>query len=232
MEKKSKFYLKELPTTERPRERLISKGAKSLTDYELLAIILRTGSSDLSVLELSKYVLINEGNLSSFNDITIEELKKYKGISTAKAVEVIAAIEFGQRVFKYHEQKTRIKNSKDIFEYAHIDMENLKNEVVRVICLNIKGEIITSKEIQSGGNDRVVLDYIELYKLCIKNSCKHFALIHNHPSGDPAPSINDKEITKYVYSNAQTLGITLIDHVIIGKGKYYSFMENKIYVHE
>ena len=222
-----KFYLKELPDTERPRERLLRKGAKSLTDYELLAIILRTGSSELSVLELSKYILINEGNIGSFNDITIEELKKYKGINVAKAVEILASVEFGKRVFQYQSEKIKIHSCKDIFDYVHIDMENLKVEVCKVVFLNVKGEVIISKEFQIGGSDHVTVDYHEIIKCAIKNSCKHIAIVHNHPSGDPNPSFHDRDFTKFIYSKLNDLGISVVDHVIIGKNSYYSFMNNK-----
>lgn len=227
---KRKYYLKELPNTERPRERLLSKGAKSLTDYELLAIILRTGSNELSVLELSKSILINEGNIGSFNDMTIEELKKYKGINVAKAVEVLASVEFGKRVFEYQYKKTKIETSKDIYDYVRFDMENLKVEVFKAVFLNVKGEVIASNEFQTGGNDNITVDYMEIMKQAIKNSCKNLAIVHNHPSGDPHPSYHDKEFTKFMYSKLSVFGIKLIDHVIVGKNKYYSFMENRVIV--
>lgn len=221
------YTLHDMPVNNRPRERLIKKGADSLTDYELLAIILRTGSKESSVLELAKEMIITQGNIGYFNNISIEELKKYKGVKTAKAVEVLAAIEFGKRVCQFKQLKKTIENAADIFNYLRYDMANLDTEQVRVVYLNKRSEIIDIKIIALGTFDSTSIDFRQVIKWAIKLSCYSIIICHNHPSGNSEPSLQDKIITNELIALSHKMGVEFIDHIIIGKDNYYSFKENK-----
>ena len=225
--RKSLYTLKEMPANIRPRERLLSLGSNVLSDYELLAIILRTGSKDLSFLDLAKELIISMENLGEFNNITPEELTKFPGISSAKACEIIASIEFGKRVMSYKEKRFKVTCAKDIYEFVRYDMENLPTEEFRVLCLNMKSEVTSQVNFNSGNNHKIYVDYHDIIRWALKHASSHIVVCHNHPSGDPTPSKEDGLFTRTLIDKANSLSISVVDHIIIGKNRYYSFLENK-----
>lgn len=219
--------LNDLPLETLPRERLLKYGAYVLADYELLAIILRTGTKDIPVIDLSKNLLCSLHSLNALNDVTIEELKSIKGIKEAKAIEILAAIELGKRVFSSKRTCGRVNSSLELYEYLRGEMENLTYEETRCAYLNGKGGIIEIKKLGTGNADSTFADYREIVKWALKLSSYYIILVHNHPSGSCEPSYNDRKFTSELKAFSSKMGISLIDHIIIGKNKYYSFNEDK-----
>lgn len=216
-----------LPKDSMPRERLNKLGPEALSDYELLAIILRTGTKDKNVLDLAKDMLANYQGLHYLNNVTLEELKNNKGIKEAKAIEILASIEFGKRVCLANQSFDTIKSSDDVYQYVRYNLENLNYEVMECVFINVKGSIVGIKRISIGNSNSTSADYREIAKWCFKYSCFNVILIHNHPSGDPTPSYNDKIFTNGLTTYLNKIGLTLVDHIIIGKEKYYSFSLKK-----
>lgn len=213
----------------RPRERLKKYGVKALKDDELLAIILRCGTKDINVLELAN-LLINEFNsLYSFNDITLNELAKIKGIGEVKAGIILASIEFGKRVIKKSKQFFKIYNSANIYNYFKYDFIGIKQEHLIIILLDSSNNIIKYKTLFIGTLNASIVHPREVFKEAITNSAAKIILLHNHPSGDSTPSKKDLEFTNSIKELSNVLGIPLIDHIIVGYNNYYSIIDNKRY---
>lgn len=224
-----KYYLHELPNDNLPRERLAKLGASSLSDYELLAIILRTGTKNESVIEMSKKLLAEFKHISNLNNTTISELMEIKGIGSTKAIELLAAIELGRRVNSLNIVKVTIMSSQDIFNYLKYRMQSLTQEQLIAIYLNVKSEIIDTKVLTIGTANQTIIDPKEVMKWALKLSSSHVVIAHNHPSGDPTPSRQDIASTDYLISFAKSLDITIVDHIIIGQNKYFSFSKRRIF---
>lgn len=221
------YKLSEYPQNTLPRERLAKFGPSALADYEILAIILRTGTREQSVLDLSKELLIKYRSLSNFNSLSLEELKDNKGIKEAKAIELLAAIEFGKRVFNTKREMLCIKTPDDLYEYLRFEMENLLVEEMRCVYLNVKGGVIDIIKLGMGNTNKTEVDFREVVKWALKLSSQNFIIVHNHPSGNCNPSHNDKVFTNELSKYASFMGVNLIDHLIIGKNAYYSFSRGK-----
>lgn len=221
--------IKEMPEELRPRERLMKYGSNALSDYELLAIILRTGTKQLSVLELARQVIIEFKNLGELKNITINELCRIKGIKQAKAIEIIAAIEFGKRINNYVKNNVAIKSGKDVYLFMKNELEHLDEERLYAIYLNIKCEVIEKKVISIGSINSTSFDFKKILKWSIKLDSSFIVLVHNHPTGDPTPSKQDLEVTKEAIKLANMLEIKIVDHLIIGNNRYFSFKEKKIF---
>ena len=164
------YTFNELPVDAKPRERLLKFGAKALSDYELLAIILRTGIKNQSVLEVSKDLIIRLRNLGNFNEVTIEELKSVNGIGITKAIEILAAIEFGKRVCQYKGEKRFIKSNNDLYNYIRFDLENLRHEEIRAYYLDVKGGLIDYRTLGIGNINSSTCDEKEIVKWALKLS--------------------------------------------------------------
>ena len=218
------FYrINDLPKDIRPRERLMKYGASSLSDYELLAIILRTGTKSMSALDLARNTISKFRNIGSFNDITLNELKELDGIKDAKAIEILASIEFGKRVCSYSEQRVSFCEKSQAYKYIRYDLENLKHEEVRIYYLDVRGGLIEEKILSRGSVEEAGCDYREVVKWALKLSSYHLLVAHNHPSGIPKPSNADVVFTRNLIAYCKNMGISVIDHFIIGKNSYYSF---------
>jgi len=211
-----------------PREKMLKFGSSRLDEKELIAILLRTGSKDLSVIDLAEKTLKdNNYSLCKLHNLPLEELRKTKGMGEVKALTIKAALELGQRY--HHEklkQKNKISHPSDIYSICR-DMEFLDQEVVRVICLDSKTTVIAVEDVTKGINNASLIHPREVFRSAILTSSASIALVHNHPSGDPFPSIQDNETTEKIRDSGDLLGIKLIDHVIIGKGSFYSFTLGK-----
>ena len=220
----SSVLIKELPVDERPREKLVKYGVKSLSNSELLAILLRSGTKEMSVIDLShKLLSLDKEGISFLVNSSIEELSQIRGIGIVKASQIIAAIELGRRIAT--KPKTRRLNITNPDEVANLFMEEMryyKKEFFKVLLLNTKNEIIMIEEVSIGNLNSAIVHPREVFTLAIKKSASSVILIHNHPSGNPQPSREDVALTKKLVDAGKILGIEVFDHLIIGDGCYLS----------
>lgn len=222
------YLIREMPKEERPRERLIEYGVSALSNEELLAILLRTGRKDLSVLELSKNVLYHLESLEDLKRITYHELLLIKGIKEAKATTIIAAIELGKRLAALHQgKKTKITSPVDVYHLMHHDLSHLDQEHFICLYLNTKSELIKKETIFIGTINQTLIHPREIYRRAIKLSAAAIIFVHNHPSGDSTPSKADYQSTSSLMESSDIIGIDLIDHIVIGNHEFYSLKEHK-----
>jgi len=215
--------IKMLPENMRPREKLLRFGESTLSDAELLAILIRGGTSGLNALELAQQVLAaHDGSLRFLRDISIEELTSHPGIGPAKAALLKAAVEIGKRISADVKQKIVIKSPDDVKNLVMEDMRFLTQEHFRVLYLDRKGGIIFIEDVSKGGLHSAIVHPREVFKTAIKRSAASVILVHNHPSGDPNPSAEDIDITRRLVEAGKLLGIDVLDHIIIGEQKYCS----------
>ena len=209
------------PVEERPREKAIYYGIETLSNQELVAVILRTGNKEMSVLNLAQFLLDEIGGFQELKDIDYQRLIQIKGIKQAKAIELMACIELAKRMQSKQSIKNRIRQPKDAYAYIKNKLMFEKQEKVVLLCLNNHLEIVQDKLLFIGSGDVSLLE--------TKEVCNRIILIHNHPSGNPKPSHEDQEITRKIEMMAKHLDIEFIDHIIIGDHCYYSFKSNQIY---
>ena len=214
--------VKDMALEERPREKMLAQGEKSLSNAELLAIILRTGTKQKNVIDLANYIINKDSQgIRYLQDITIDELCEIDGVGLTKATMIKAALELGRRVASFKPNKYKVKNPWDIYKYA-------PKEIFKIVLLNTKNEIITDVDVSVGTLNSSLVHPREVFIEAIKRSSNKIILIHNHPSGSIEPSVEDKNITKRLISCGEIIGIEVIDHIIIGDGMYFSFKENMI----
>lgn len=223
------MLIKDLPNNCKPRERALEKGIKSLGDDELLAILLRTGYKNTSAKELAANILLETNNLKNIDNITLNKLSKIKGVGKTKAVTILAAIEIGKRIMNNEFDKSLIlNNTSRVFNYLKSKINDLKQEEFITILLDTKKRIIESKTIFVGDLNSVNIHPREVFKYAIINSAASIIVAHNHPSGDVFPSKQDIKITNDLFKIGELIQIPVIDHMIIGQNKYYSFFESEI----
>lgn len=218
--------IRDVPREERPRERLLKYGSTHLSNQEILAILLVSGTKDQSVMTLAHRMLMHFEGLKLLKDATIEELTSIKGIGPAKGVMILAAIELGRRLnnFKSAEQIT-IRSPKDGADYVMEDMRTLKQEHFVVIFLNTKNEIIHRETIFKGSLNSSIVHPREVFREAVKRSAASIICFHNHPSGDPTPSQEDIHVTRRLADSGKMMGIEVLDHIIIGDRKFTSLKE-------
>lgn len=215
--------IKMLPENMRPREKLLMFGETALSDAELLAILIRGGTSGISALELAQQILAShEGNLRFLRDVSVEELTCHPGIGPAKAALLKAAVEIGRRISIDVKQKLVIKSPDDVRHMLMEDMRFLDREHFRALYLDRKGGVIFIEDVSKGGLHSAIVHPREVFKTAIKKSAASIILVHNHPSGDPNPSNEDIEITRRLIEAGTLIGIEVLDHIIIGEHKYCS----------
>ncbi|RDV22122.1 JAB domain-containing protein [Parageobacillus toebii] len=220
------FMIRDVPKDARPRERLLSSGPESLADHELLAILLRTGTKEESVLQLAHRLLKHFEGLRLLKDATIEEITSIKGIGTTKAVQILAAIELGRRISRLsYNERYVIRSPEDGAKYVMEDMRFLSQEHFVAIYLNTKNQVIHRKTIFIGSLNASIVHPREVFKEAIKRSAASIICVHNHPSGDPTPSREDIDVTKRLAERGRIIGIELLDHLIIGDQKFVSLKE-------
>lgn len=220
--------IKRMPVNERPRERMQHSGAHALSNPELLGIILSSGTQDASAVELGRRILCHHPNdgIAFLRNTTIRQLCEIKGIGTAKACQIMAAVELGKRIsLREQSNRYKIKNPEDISRLMMDDLRFLQKEKFCILLLNTKHEVLSIEEISVGSLNASIVHPREVFLPAIKNSCAAIALVHNHPSGDPSPSKEDIQITKRLIDAGQLLGIAVIDHVIIGDNVWISLRE-------
>lgn len=220
--------IKSLPPEDRPREKLIKKGASTLTNSELLAIILRTGSKKENVINLSNKIF-TKYNLKTLSRTELNKLKKISGIGKVKASQIMACFELARRLNSFKKNKKPIiKNAKDIVKIFTPEMDTLKKEHFKGIYLNSRKRIIKEETIFIGSLNESLVHPREIFQIALNENAAAIILLHNHPSGDPSPSSFDIEITKELIESGKILGIEILDHIILGDNKYTSFKEKNL----
>ncbi len=227
METKAKKTIKDLPEFERPREKLIKKGAKALKKEDLLAILLRTGLKGKNALEVANDILVKYGD-KKLIEASYEEIRNMRGVGPTKAVQILAAIELGSRLFKEKSEKEiYINSSKDVVkELAHIK-ENKKENFV-VLYLDARNKLIYKETVSIGSLNANLVHPREVFEPAVRHLAAQIVLAHNHPSGDPEPSEDDLVITKKLVESGKILGIEVFDHIIVVKDSFFSFKNKGI----
>lgn len=228
--KNMSIKMKELPTSERPYEKLEIYGAKKLSNSELLAIIIKTGTKEDSAMNLAQKVLSlnnekNINNLRFLQNITIDELSKIKGIGKIKAIQIIAATEIARRISKpINIQDIQIKNSQDAADLLRDEMKYEKREIAKMILLNSKNIVQKIVDLSYGGTNFAMLEPKDVFYEAIKINSPKLIIMHNHPSGDPTPSSEDIKLTIRLINGANILGIQILDHIVIAENGCESVM--------
>jgi DNA repair protein RadC len=222
--------MKELASSERPREKMLNGGTAYLSNSELLAILLRTGTKDKSVFRLAEEVLsLENSGILFLSECAPEELASIKGIGPAKACQVLAGMELGRRVAtKPRDNKVRVDGPESIVSLFMEEMRYFKKEVFKILLINTKGEIIGTDKISMGDLSTTIIHPREVFLPAVKRSAAAVVFVHNHPSGDPAPSSDDIATTQKLVDAGKIIGISVWDHIIIGDGKYVSFREEQL----
>lgn len=221
------ILMKELPVEERPRERLMRLGPEALSNPELLAILIGSGTNDQSAISLARRLLaLDERGVAYLADCQPEELAHVKGMGIAKICRIFSAIELGKRLAsRRKESRTQILGAEDVSRLLMEEMRYLKKEHFRALLLNVKNEVIMIDQVAVGGLSSAKVHPREVFANAIRKSASSVILVHNHPSGDPKPSQKDVELTDRLQAAGEILGIEVLDHVIIGDGVYSSLKE-------
>jgi DNA repair protein RadC len=222
--------IKEWPEDERPRERLMKLGADTLSEAQLLAIMLATGdaSSGQSALDLAMYLVRTFDGLRALDAASIAELCQIKGIGPAKATTIKAALELGKRLFGEPVQRhLKVTSPQDLVNYFQPRLQHLRKEVFKAVLLNTKHQMLKDVTVSEGSLSASLVHPREAFLPAIKESAAAVIFLHNHPSGDPTPSTEDKELTLRLAEVGQLIGISVLDHIIIGSGSpgYISFRD-------
>lgn len=229
-QKQGDITIKELPAYERPREKMMRYGSGVLSNSELLAILIGTGTKDTSAITLaSKILALEDEGISYLADSSPEELSKVQGIGMAKSCQIIAAIEIGKRISQTPKNKRLSVGTPG--EVASLFMEEMryrKKEFFKVIFLNIKNEITFTEDASIGNLNSSIVHPREVFRSAVKKGAASIIVIHNHPSGNPLPSENDINITKRLVEAGELIGIPVLDHLIIGDGIFISLKEKML----
>lgn len=219
---------KNIPESDKPRERLYQYGSENLSDEELISIILKTGTKGMSVKEVSLKLLENVGDIKRLKDIGINTLMGINGIGRVKAIEIKAAIELGRRIYIENNNLGGVilNNSLKIYEYFKDLVGNKKQEYFYTVYVDTKGRYIDKKCLFVGTINNSIVHPREIFKEAYLLSANGIICIHNHPSGDPTPSKEDVMITRKIKEIGMIHGIRLVDHLIVGVNSYYSFYED------
>lgn len=220
--------IKDITKRNRPRERLKEQGVESLSEAELFAIILQKGTSNENVIEMSNR-LISKYGLSRLYDCTLEELQVIKGIGFAKACQILALFELSKRINLSRINQKKIISAKDAYSIGVEHIGSSTKENFMALYLDTKYNLITKDIISSGDLESTSMHPREVFRGAIKSNAVSVIVMHNHPSNDPSPSLQDKEITKRLQKSGKIIGIEMLDHIIICKDSFYSAKEDKIY---
>ena len=217
--------IKDIIEEYRPREKLLKEGVYSLNDSELLAIIINTGTKKENAVEISSK-LISKYGLNRLSRLSVKELRDIEGIGITKACQIIALLEFNKRYSVRKNNGRKISCSRDVYEHCHPKLSELEKEHFIALLLDTKNKIITEDTISIGTLNSSLVHPREVFKNAIKESANTIILVHNHPSGEPEPSEEDREITRLLIQAGELLNIKVLDHIIIGKECYYSFTDS------
>ena len=218
--------LKSLPSLERPRERAIKYGLSKISNSELLAILIRTGTKGKTAIELSYEILEKFNGLKPLLNANIKELSDIKGINEVKAIQILAAIELSKRLNDDVKINQKILNGIDVYNLVGDYLKNEEQENFVIILLDVKSNLISYKLLFKGGLSKHLIHLRDIFREIVRFNAYKFICVHNHPSGDPTPSNSDFDTTIEIIKSSKMMGIRFIDHIIIGDNCYYSFRES------
>lgn len=234
----SRYTIKEWPAEERPRERLEKLGPRALSPRELLAILIEMGTSGgpgrpaRSALDLAGELLqtfsdgSDRGSLRRMMSASVREISRVPGIGPAKATKILAALDLGRRAAEEERpERDRMTKPRDVYERMRLLMRDLPHEEFHVLLLNTQNQILRDLQVTRGTLDASLVHPREVFRPAIMEAAASVVLVHNHPSGDPTPSAEDRAVTRQLRAAGQTIGIDVLDHVIVGEGRYVSFSE-------
>ncbi len=222
----SQLRMREVHEADRPRERFLRQGPESLSNQELLAILLRTGTKNESVLSLANRILVQFEKLHALKHATVEEMMEIKGVGEAKAIQILAAIELGKRLAqKELDNKYTIRSPEDAANFLIPELAPLQQEHFVALYLNVKNQILHKQTIFVGSLNASIVHPREIFRVAIRRSAAAIIVAHNHPSGNPSPSPEDIDVTKRLIEAGQILGVDLLDHLIIGDHQFISLKE-------
>ena len=219
--------IKDLPKSDRPREKLVAKGAENLKDSELLAILLRTGKTGKNVIEIASQIL-SKYSKKRLLQMSYDDLSKISGIDSAKATTLLAAFELSKRALEVNDTNLPVINTAKDAVAQLSDMHDLKKEHFVVLYLNAKNQLVHKETISMGTLNANLVHPREVFEPALKYSAAQIIAAHNHPSGDPKPSEDDMELTKRLVEAGKMMGIEIMDHVIVSKNSHFSFKEEKL----
>ena len=220
------YTIKDMNEEERPRERLAKLGPQSLSNAELLAILLRVGVVGESAVQVGQRLLQNFGGISGIHRASIDELSIQKGIKLAKAAQIKAAIELGRRlIIESPEERPAIHSPAEAAELVQYEMSALEQEELRVLLLDTRNRVQHIETIYRGSVNSSQVRVAEIFKTAIRRNATNIIVIHNHPSGDPTPSPDDIAITRAIIQAGELLDVKLLDHIIVGSGRFVSLKE-------
>ncbi len=221
--------VRDMPIAERPRERLRNFGPGALSNSELFAILLRTGVEGESVVSLSQGLLSRFGGIRGIANATYRELCSYRGVSDAKCCQLMAALELGRWLVSLSPgDRAQISTPQDVANLLMAEMSFMEQEHLRVVLLNTKNQVLGMKEVYVGNVNSSVVRVSEVFRPAIRDNCPAIILVHNHPSGDPAPSEEDIQTTKQIVEAGALLDIEVLDHVVIGQQRFVSMKEKHL----
>ena len=224
-----RLTIREWSEDDRPREKMLRKGTSSLSDAELLAILIGSGNRDESAVELARRIMREcDDNINELARLTIADLcKKFKGIGEAKAITIRAALELGKRrkTSDVLERK-QILSSRDLFEVFEPLLIDLVHEEFWIVFMNGANKVLSTHKLTQGGIQQTIVDVPLLLKMSLERLAQSIAVAHNHPSGQNKPSSEDENITRRIKQGCDAIGIRLLDHIIVARGKYYSFADD------
>ncbi|GAX90479.1 RadC family protein [Effusibacillus lacus] len=225
-----RVLVRDVPVEDRPRERMLRDGSQSLSNADLLAILLRTGSNGQSVMSLAEQLLARFGGLRSLMEADIREMTDIPGMGPAKALQVQAAIELGKRIARLTRKPlTVIRSPQDVADLFMDRLRFEKKEHFIVVHLDTKNQVLTEETVSVGSLDSSIVHPREIFKTALKKSSASIICVHNHPSGDPTPSREDILVTKRLAEVGQIMGIELLDHVVIGEQRFISLKEQGLF---
>jgi DNA repair protein RadC len=218
--------IRELPPTEQPRERLRDQGAEALSDAELLAILLRVGVSGMNVIVLAQSMLRSYGGWAGLMRAEHADLARHHGVGDAKAAAIKAALEIGRRLLlSASDERLQIRSPADAAQLMQIEMSHLDQEHLRAICLDTKNRVQKVKTVYIGSVNSAVIRVGEVFKEALKLNSTAIIVVHNHPSGDPTPSSEDVLVTRQIVEAGKLLDVEVLDHLVIGHGRFVSMRE-------
>ncbi|MBI4320338.1 MAG: DNA repair protein RadC [Chloroflexi bacterium] len=218
--------IKDLPQDERPRERLVRHGASELSTPELLAIVLRTGVPSRTVTKVAEDLLLDFKGLTGLARASISEICEHRGVGEAKATQLKAALEIGRRLLlEQPEERRQVRSPFDVFDMLRLEMAPLEHEQFKIVLLDTKNRVMTVKKLYEGSVNTSIVRVGEVFREAVRQNAAAIVVVHNHPSGDPAPSAEDVRVTQEMAQAGKLLDVEVLDHVIIGGASFVSLKE-------
>ncbi len=219
------FRIADIPKSDRPRERLAERGASALSNSELLAILLRTGVTGENALQVSQRLLRDFQGIFGLHRASFGELSAQRGVGMAKAAQIKAALELGNRMRLESDEKPTIQSPQDAFALVDYEMSGLEQEELRVLILDTRNHVLEIKSVVRGSLNSAQIRIGELFREAIRLNAAAIIVVHNHPSGDPTPSADDVALTRAIIQAGQLLDIQVLDHIIVGRNRFASLKE-------